>query len=125
MPACLVEHDDTVFGEIGSCKLGKIRQGLIELVDVDFGSNRQKGPPGFWMNEAIHVQPLKTMMHGHNRPLAAFGPHPAENGFQADTMFIFRPEFDDRIRVLLLQRRHEVRERFLKAACASGWALAW
>jgi hypothetical protein len=57
--------------------------------------------------------------------LAAFGPDSAQDRFQADTMFIFGPEFHRHVGLVLPQRRDEIRERFLKAAWASGRALAW
>ncbi len=67
---------------------------MIELVDVDFETDWQKGTPGSRMDEAVRVQPLNAMMHGHDGTLAAFGPDAAEAGLQAEAMVIFGPEFD-------------------------------
>jgi hypothetical protein len=48
--------------------------------------------------------------------LAALGPHPTENRFQTDAMFIFGPEFDRHLWLVACQRGDKVREGFLKAA---------
>lgn len=116
MPAGLIEYDETLFSRADVGKLREVRQGLIELVDIDFRPNWQKGAAGFRMHEAVHVQPLETMMDGHDRALAAFGPHPTENRFQPDAMFIFGPEFDRHFWLVACQRGDKVRECFLKAA---------
>jgi hypothetical protein len=51
------------------------------------------------MNEAIYIQPLKAMMHGHKGTLSTFRPDAPQNWLQADAMFIFGPQFDRRVRV--------------------------
>ena len=125
MPARLVEHDHTVLGRTAACKLSEIRQGLIELVVIDLGSNRQKGTSGFGVHETIPVQPLNAMMDRYEGTLSAFGPHTPHKRLQANAMFVFGPQFDGHVGLVLPQRGDEVRERFLKAAWTSGWALAW
>src|SRR5215475_5153562 len=52
--------------------------------------------------ESRDVEPLEAMMAERDRPLADRRPHAAYNRLQTDAVFIHRPDFNGRIRMLLL-----------------------
>src|SRR5579859_6374726 len=78
------------------------------------------------MNKTIYVQPLEAMMNLHRRTIASRGPHAANDGFQANSVFIHRPQLEN----LLVLARQDKRARvlvqvFLNSAWSAGEALAW
>jgi len=78
------------------------------------------------MHKADEVAPGKAVLHGGDGPLPDRGPDAAQQGFEANTMFVGRPQLD--LGVGGRPLAHGLQQRpyfFLKLSCCSGSANAW
>ena len=83
----------------------------------------QSAPRGR-MDEADEVAPGEAVLDNGGRPLADRRPDAAQQGFQANTMFVGRPQLDARLREGVGDRPQEWPELFLNSACCSASARA-
>ena len=76
------------------------------------------------MDKADDVAPGKAMPHDRCGSLANRGPHSTQQRFQADSVFIHRPQLYPCRRKRGRDRTYQGAQVFLKSACASGSARA-
>jgi hypothetical protein len=83
------------------------------------------GPAGRGVPEGIAVAPVVAGLDDRFRPLPAAAPLTPQERLEAQAMWIGSPQRDRVLRVCLLHRLDYGGALFLKAAWASGSALAW
>ena len=113
MPPRLVEHQCHLLALSGTDLLGEVRQDQTE----DIGAHGRPELPlrlsGERLDKGIQVHPLVAVMDGGDGTLPTPRPHSAQERFQPDAMFVHRPEFDDVLRIGLLDFSHLAGEFFL------------
>ena len=122
MPACIVElKHDALLGPRAD-RLGKIVENAFEHLLADGVGDVPHRLARRRLDEPGHIEPLETMMAERDRPLADRRPHPARDRFQANAVFVRRPNLDGCVRmpVPLLDRRGL--QFFLRAARSSSVA---
>jgi hypothetical protein len=90
------------------------------IVDVPHRSAARR------LDESRDVEPLEATMAERDQPLADRRPHAPYNRLQTDAVFIHRPDFNGRIRMLSLLLLSRGLNLFLSAErssslAASGW----
>lgn len=93
MPPCAIEHHDDPLGPPGANVAGK---GCQHPGKERCRHGRQEPPLGLargGADEATEIEPLVALLDGSDRPLSDGCPHPADEGEQADAMFVGGPQF--------------------------------
>lgn len=98
MPASAVEHEDDLLGGAGAD--GTSERGELDFKDRNTDRRRQMedGLSGGGMDKADEIAPGEAMPHQGNGALTDRCPHPPEQRFEADAVFIDGPEVDLRVR---------------------------
>lgn len=126
MPARLIELQHDALSGSGTDRLGKIGKNEFEHLLANSVGDVAHRLAGCRVDEPGHIEPFEAMMAKHDRPLADRRPHPARDRLQAKAMFVHRPDFDARTRILLPFLASSRLQVFLSAArsssvAASGW----
>ncbi|HXH12444.1 MAG TPA: hypothetical protein VNP04_22085 [Alphaproteobacteria bacterium] len=77
------------------------------------------------MDKGVQVEPLVPMLDGGQGVLPAAAPHAAQDGLEAQAVFVGRPECDDVVGMGVLHPLDYLGKLFLKAAWTARSALAW
>ena len=98
----------------------------FEQLLADGVGNVPHRPAGCRLDETGHIEPLETMVAECDRPFSDRCPHAPHDRLQADAVFIHRPDFNGRIRMLALLLVSSGLKLFLSAQrssslAASGW----
>ena len=122
VPAGIVELQHDALGGTRANRFGEVGKHEFEhLLGDGFGDVPHR-PAGCGLNETRHVEPLETVMAKRDRTLADGRPDAPGDRLQADPMFIHRPQFDARPRMLKLLFSRRILEVFLSAARSSSVA---
>jgi hypothetical protein len=93
-----VEHQHNLLGGTGPCLTRERGQFHFKHRNADGGGEMEEGASGGGVHEADQVAPGKAMAHYGNRALADRGPDAPQQRFEADALFIGRPQLDLRLR---------------------------
>src|SRR5579871_1168272 len=93
MPACTVKQQADMFMRPSADKIGESQEGCFKSRNRDSWHEQPGGATGGGLDKSINVQPLVTWVDRDRWTLPAFGPHPAQDGLEADAMFVHRPGF--------------------------------
>ena len=121
MPARAVEHQDDVLVGAGARVGGERRQERAEQRGVDAIGDEPHDLARGGPNEAVQIEPLVAVMAAGGWTAATRRPDLAQDRFQAEAVFIERPDFDRDRRVGALELADL--ELFLNRACS--YRLAW
>ena len=82
--------------------IGKVVEHPTEGLGVDSGHQPPVGLARLWANKPIQPEPLEAPLHrGHSRGIPV-KPFPTQHGFEAYSLFILSPDFDDGVGMALL-----------------------
>ena len=123
MPACAVEYQDDVLVGTGADLGGERRQQCAEQGGVDAIGDEPHDLASCWPDEAIKIRPLVAVMAAGGRAAAAWRPDLAQDRFQAEAVFVERPDFDRNRRFGTLEFADAGLELFLNRACSYRLAL--
>ena len=121
MPARAVEHQDDVLVGAGADLGGERGQERAEQGGVDAIGDEPHDLAGGWSDEAVQIKPLIAVMAVGGRTAAAWRPNLAQDRFQAEAVFVERPDLDRDRRVGALELADL--ELFLNRACSYRLAL--
>jgi hypothetical protein len=99
-------------------------QRQIHHGDRDRGQEQPFRASGLRMHKTVDVEPLIAGLHDDTGTAPFAHPDAPQDGFEADAVFVYTPQFDFSLRMLLLNALYLVGKVFLKAACCSASALA-
>ena len=94
MPARAVEHQDDVLVGAGAHLGGERGQERAEQGGVDAVGDEPHDLARGWSDEAVQIKPLVSVMAAGGRTAAAWRPDLAQDRFQAEAVFVERPDFD-------------------------------
>lgn len=94
VPARAVQHEHDLLVRAGPDLARKLGQFDFEEGDTDRRGQMEDRPPRSGMDEADEVTPFEAVAHSGNRTLSDRRPDAAQQRFQADAMFIGRPQLD-------------------------------
>ena len=94
MPARAVEHQDDVLVGAGADLGGERCQQRAEQGGVDAVGDEPDDLARGWSDEAVQIKPLVAVMAAGGRTAAAWRPDLAQDRFQAEAVFVERPDFD-------------------------------
>ncbi len=120
MPAGAVEHQDDGLVRAGAECGGEAVEHALEQRDIDAIGQPPLDRTGLRPHKAVEIEPFVLVRADRHGALAAPGPNPSNQRFQAEAMLVEGPQLDRAARRLGLGRRHRGGEVFLKASCASG-----
>ena len=123
MPASAVEHEDDVFVGAGADLGGERRQQRAEQRGVDAIGDEPHDLARGWSDEAVQIKPLVAVMATGDGAAATRRPDLAQDRFQAEAVFIERPDFDRNRRFGTLEFADAGLELFLNRACSYRLAL--
>src|SRR3954467_178601 len=123
MPASAVEHEDDVFVGAGAGLGGERRQQRAEQRGVDAIGDEPHNLAGGGPDEAVQIEPLVAVVAAGGRTASARCPDLAQDRFQAEAMFIERPDLDRNRRFGALELDDPGLELFLNRACSYRLAL--
>ena len=103
MPARAVEHQDDVLVEAGANLGGERGQERAEQRGVDAVGDEPHDLARGGSDEAVQIKPLVAVMAAGGRTAAAWRPDLAQDRFQAEAVFVERPDFDRDRRVGALE----------------------
>jgi len=92
MPAGPIQHEDDLLGGTGSHLTGKLGQLHFKHGNADGGGQMKECASRGGMDEAHQIPPGKAVLHGGDGPLANGRPDPPQERFEADAMFVSRPQ---------------------------------
>lgn len=92
MPPRIVEHEQDMMLGTSPHLTRKRRQDLREARGVDGGQQQPAGGTRRGTDKAIEIEPFIPLMHRSDGTRAPSCPHPSPERFQADAMFVKRPE---------------------------------
>src|SRR5258708_15097659 len=127
MPARPIEHEHDLLAGTGSrlaCEGGELH---CKDRNADGGwqmGQMEEGPSRSGMDKADQRAPREAMLHGGHGPLPDRGPDPTPQRFEADPMFVGRPQLDRRVGKRGRYRLYEGTDLFLQVACCSASARA-
>ena len=125
MPARSVKHQDDLLGGTGSRLTREFCQLDFKERDADRGGQMEEGAAGGGMDEPDEIAPGEALLHGGDGPLADRRPHPPQERFQANAMFIGGPQLHLSMGKGGGYRTYERSDLFLNSACCSASASAW
>jgi len=114
MPARAVEHQDDVLVGAGADLGGERRQERAEQRGVDAVGDEPDDLARGGPDEAVQIKPLVSVMAADGRTAAARRPDLAQDRFQAEAVFIERPDFDRDRRFAALELADPGLELFFK-----------
>ena len=123
MPARAVEHQDDVLVGTGADLGGERRQERPEQRGVDAVGDEPHDLARGGPDEAVQIKPLVAVMAAGGRTAAAWRPDLAQDRFQAEAVFVERPDFDRERRFGALELADAGLELFLNRACSYRLAL--
>src|SRR4051795_7975465 len=123
VPACAVEHQDDVLVGTGADLGGERRQERAEQRGVDAIGDEPHDLARGRPDEAVQIEPLVAVMAAGGRTAATWRPDLAQDRFQAEAVFVERPDFDRDRRVGALELADAGLELFLNRACSYRLAL--
>ncbi len=123
MPARAVEHQDDVLVGAGADLGGERGQERAEQGGADAVGNEPHHLTRGWSDEAVQIEPLVAVMAASGRTAAARRPDLAQDRFQAEAVFVERPDFDRNRRFGALKLGDAGLEIFLNRACSYRLAL--
>jgi hypothetical protein len=123
MPARGVEHQDDVLVHAGTHLGGERGQERAEQRGVDAVGDEPHDLARGGPDEAIEIKPLVAVMATGDGAAAAWRPDLAQDRFQAEAVFVERPDFDRDRRVAALELSDAGLELFLNRACSYRLAL--
>jgi hypothetical protein len=123
MPARAVEHQDDVLVGAGADLGGERGQERAEQGGVDAIGDEPHDLAGGWSDEAVQIKPLIAVMAVGGRTAAAWRPNLAQDRFQAEAVFVERPDFDRDRRFGALELADASLELFLNRPCSYRLAL--
>jgi hypothetical protein len=91
MPTGPIEHEENLFALSRADRLGKLLQGEGEC---GYGHGREQQPPRAArgrMHKGLEVAPLVAVLRQRLGPSATGTPHPAQDGFEPNTMLVGGP----------------------------------
>jgi hypothetical protein len=94
VPARAVEHQDDVLVGTGADLGGERRQQRTEQRGVDTVGDEPHDLASGWLNEAIKIKPMVAVMAAGGRTASARRPDLAQDRFQAEAVFVERPDLD-------------------------------
>ncbi|GHO87712.1 hypothetical protein KSZ_57180 [Dictyobacter formicarum] len=100
MPSSLIKDQGDVFVVARTDGLGKMRQRQVHHLEINSGQDEPLGAPRVGMNKAVEGEPFVALLHSNARSRPFAYPHPAQDRFQTDAMFVHRPHFDAGLGVL-------------------------
>jgi hypothetical protein len=125
VPARPVEPHQHWLARTRADRLGTRGQGACKRGHRDRGPEHPPRPAGAWMRQGVARAPLVALWHQRPRALPARAPDAAQDGREAEAVWVGRPPCSLLCRVGLLPGVDYGREVFLKAAWAIGSALVW
>jgi len=123
MPARAVEHQDDVLVGTGADLGGERRQERAEQGGVDAVGDEPHDLARGWSDEAVQIKPLVAVMAPGNGAAATRRPDLAQDRFQAEAVFIERPDLDRNRRFGTLKFADAGLKLFLNRACSYRLAL--
>ena len=123
MPARAVEHQDDVLVEAGANFGGERPQERAEQRSVDAVGDEPHDLARGGPDEAVQIKPLVAVMATGDGAAAAGRPDLAQDRFQAEAVFVERPDLDRDRRVGSLELGDAGLELFLNRACSYRLAL--
>ena len=119
MPARAVEHQDDVL--VGPTSAANDARSALNsaVLTGDEPHDLARG----WPDEAVQIKPLVAVMATGDGAAAAGRPDLAQDRFQAEAVFVERPDFDRDRRVGALELADAGLELFLNRACSYRLAL--
>ncbi len=124
MPARAIEHQHDLFARPRADLARKLRQLHFKQRDTDGGGQVKEGPTRGGMDKADQIPPREAVLDRGHWPLANRRPDAPQEWFEADPMFVGRPQLDGGMGK---RGGHGLQQRpyfFLKCACCSGSAKA-
>src|SRR5918994_4138409 len=118
VPARAVEHQDDVLVGTGADLGGERRQERAEQSGIDAVGDEPHDLAGGWPDEAIKIEPLVAVMAAGARTASARCPDLAQDRFQAEAVFIERPDLDWNRRFGALELADAGLELFLNRTCS-------
>src|SRR3954467_5193989 len=94
MPARTIKHQDDVLVGTGADLGGERRQERAEQGGVDAVGDEPHDLARGWSDEAVQIKPLVAVMAPGNGTAATRRPDLAQDRFQAEAVFIERPDLD-------------------------------
>ena len=123
MPARTIKHQDDVRVGTGADLGGERRQERAEQGGVDAVGDEPHDLAGGGPDEAVQIKPLVAVMATGDGAAAAGRPDLAQDRFQAEAVFVERPDLDRDRRVGALELADAGLELFLNRACSYRLAL--
>src|SRR3954471_15724241 len=123
MPARAVEHQNDALVGAGARLGGERRQERAEQRGVDAIGDEPHDLARGRPDEAVQIEPLVAVMAAGGRTAATWRPDLAQDRFQAEAVFVERPDFDRDRRVGALELADAGLELFLNRACSYRLAL--
>ncbi len=125
VPAGPVEHEDDLLAGTGPDRVGERGELDFKECNADARCQVEDRATRSRMDEANEIAPGEAVAYQGDRALSAGRPHPPQERFEPNAMFIRRPQLD-----LGMGKggRHLSEQRpqfFLKMACCSASASAW
>jgi len=120
VPTCIVNDENNGFVRPGARVAGEGIEDLLEQWNVDAVGHPPFNAARRGLHEAVEIEPFVFVSADGDGPLSAFRPYPAQNGLEAKTMFVERPDFYRASGMSLTRGPHHILQFFLKAACSVG-----
>ena len=94
VPAGTIQDEDDLLLGAGADLAGEVGQFDFEERDAHRGRQMEEGAARGGMDKADQIAPGVAMLHGGERALARRRPDPAQERFEADAVFVGRPQLD-------------------------------
>lgn len=99
MPASPIYDQEYLFVWTCAYRCGKGVQRHLESLHRDGGQQQPEGVASTGADKAVQIGPLVARTHYRQRTLAFGAPDAAQDGLEADAMFILGPDLDRGLRV--------------------------
>lgn len=94
MPSGAVEHQHNLFVRTRAHLTRERRQLDLKERDGDGGGQMEEDAPRGRMDKADHIAPLIAVLDRRDGPMPDWRPDAAQDGLEANAMFIGRPQLD-------------------------------
>ena len=120
-----IQYEHDLFGRSSTNFPSELREFDLEQRDIDGGCQMEHRPPRGWVDEPDQIAPGIAVLHWRQGTPAVETPDFVQDRFQANAVFIHRPEFHLRLGKRGGYLAQQGPQLFLNASCAAASAWTW